>query len=132
MADLFRKANSGLSDTEESGFILQDPSTGKLLCFHVPSTKARFADQLPNYKHPWEVAAVHTHPHGRTVLANQGNDKEYPDKYGVPSYVLSRDGVHKYDPSTDAETTEVDNQKYRKQYGQNWFDYKDNDACGCH
>jgi RHS repeat-associated protein len=131
LAELFRKSQYGLRDTEESAFVLLDPSANKYLCLRHRSTKKRFEDKLPAYKHPWEVAAAHTHPHGRTVLADQGNDKAYADKFGVPSYVLSRDGIHKYDPTTKNETTEIDNVAYNAQNGKNWWDFTDSDGCGC-
>ena len=41
----------------------------------------------------------------------------YPDKFQVPGYVLSRGGIHKYDPINQLETTEIDNTSYRQPTG---------------
>ena len=141
MASLFRRANAGLTSTERSALILQDPSTQKYLCFSLPWSAEQNRDTIPVIRHPWAVALIHTHPRGRTERADGGADPDAARTYGLPIYVLSRGGIHKFDAAAGprnrrgrprgVETTELDNNTYRRQNNSEWFTFSDADACGC-
>jgi len=81
---------------------------------------------------PDEVLA-HTHPRGRTEFANDPDDTIAANKLNMTSYVLSAGGIHKLVPDghNGTETTELDNRTYLQQNGRNWYDYTDQDSCGC-
>ena len=55
------------------------------------------------------------------------------NKLNMVSYVLSAGGIHKLIPNghDGTESTELDNRKYQQETGQNWYDYKNQDSCGC-
>jgi RHS repeat-associated protein len=139
MASLFRKAGSGLKDTERAAYILQDPSTGKYLCFNLPFSAEHHKESFPKWKHPWAVALIHSHPIGGVEVANDPGDSKAAESLSITSYVVSRGGVHKYVPPAGAkakagsgqETLEVDNRTYFQQNKANWYDYTDADSCGC-
>jgi proteasome lid subunit RPN8/RPN11 len=117
---------------EEGGWIVRDTKTGEISIFPTapgkpnpvspseatlpartyfedPATKKKFADEEGKFE---IIGGYHTHPFGgATRLTHPSDvDKQEADKVGVPEYVVSEDGVHKYDPSkTDnPETTDKD------------------------
>lgn len=132
MASLFRKAGSGFMKTERSALILQNPSTKQYLCYSLRWSAEQNQDTIPIIKHPWAVALIHTHPTGRVIQADRGSDPAAAKKYGLPIYVLSRSGIHKYVPPNGKDSTEIDDSTYRSQNdGKSWFEFTDQDKCGC-
>jgi RHS repeat-associated protein len=134
MASLLRKANFGNSPYEQNALILRNPTTGKLSCLLLPSSHEANRNTFTNLPHPWRVAYIHTHPNGRTVRADQGDDPRAANTMGIPLYALSRTGIHKFDPH-DAhphDTEEVNGAAYRQSNNKEWFDAPDPSNCGCH
>jgi len=74
MASLFKKAGYGNVDWEESALLLQDPATGRYLCYPLQGSHERNKNRTKILPHPWRVAYIHTHPTERTAAADQGDD----------------------------------------------------------
>lgn len=136
MASLLRdRAQAGLTPYEQNAQILRDPTSGKYICRMLPSSHQANQNTFKNSPHPWAVAYIHTHPMGRTARADAGSDPAAATSMNLPLYALSRSGIHKYDPADPHphDTEELNGLAYSQSHnGQDWYDYKDMDSCGCH
>jgi RHS repeat-associated protein len=130
-ASLFKKAGYGNVEWEESMLLLQNPQTGKYLCLPLKGSHAANKNKTKVIRHPWAVAYIHTHPTKRTDAADQGDDPAAATGWNLPLYVLHRNGIHKILPGAAHDTEELNADAYRKQNNADWFNFVDQDSCGC-
>jgi RHS repeat-associated protein len=132
MAALFRRSLSDPNHSEWSA-ILYKGGDDKIYCKSLGSRHTPNANRSDVPKGLPDEVLVHTHPRGRTEFANDPGDTVAANKLNMPSYVLSAAGIHKLIPNgrNGTESTELDNRTYLHQNGRNWYDYTDQDSCGC-
>jgi RHS repeat-associated protein len=136
MANLMRRALMDAGFNEYSALLHVSPSNGQRYCFYLGSSKAGSSNttRVPRMSPSVFPVYVHTHPRGKTVFANDDGDRKAANQMGIPLYVLSQSGIHKFVPDGKGggtETTELNNADYVNQYGTNWFDFSDSDNCKC-
>jgi hypothetical protein len=135
LAALMRRALRDPGRNEWTAVMFQagDPKNPKWYCLSTGTSYGGSSNTTTVPKGLHNEILVHTHPRGKTERADDTKDRQDAESLHMASYVLSADGVHKYDPNAKGkkETTEIDNRKYLQKNGQNWYDYVDQDSCTC-
>ena len=135
MATIFRRSLMDANGSEWT-FILYTGGNGRWYCQSLGSSHSRNSNKSSVPTGRTNEVWGHTHPRNTTSRADDPTDTKSANQLKpMVSYVLSVDGIHKYDPNQPPkmrETTELDNAAYRTQNnGQNWYDFTDTDSCGC-
>ena len=134
LASLMRRAMSDATKSEYSAVMYTDNGGQKYHCLGLGSSKAGNENSRTVPTGMKNEVYVHTHPDGRTEMADDAGDVLAANKMAMTDYVLSRSGIHKFVPNNRGggrETTEVTDVEFYRQNNIHWYDYKDNDSCLC-
>jgi hypothetical protein len=118
MAALFRRSLGDPNHSEWTA-VLYRGGNNKIYCKNLGSSHSANANKSDVPKGLPDEVLVHTHPRGRTELANDPDDTTAANKLNMASYVLSSGGIHKLIPNgrDGTESTELDNRTYLQQNG---------------
>jgi RHS repeat-associated protein len=133
MAALFRRSLSDPNGSEWTA-VFYKGGDSKIYCKSLGSSRSANSNSTSIPKGLPNEFFAHTHPRGRTERADDPGDVIAANQVNMTSYVLSAAGIHKLVPNGHnggTETTEIDNRTYLRTNGHNWYDYKDQDSCGC-